>query len=311
MKDLWERFKIFALILLLVFTLFIIYKLDKFESQIRDFTYRISNLEDLTNNISGDISESITSVLEKENSIISDFKYSFNSLKAGKMSLDLKVLPKEYSLENTYYFSYLLKDGSSKAIKADLNDGNYLVANIDFPLEDKISINYVEESKTGKRLETLTSDYLENPISTIQEQLLEPFNIENGPFNMSFESVTDDYELIDETYEISYSFDSALLTNDKGIESAEIHMYLDGKMIDSFPMEKDKEKSNSYRQAYKYTFKDYKLDFKDKDTINIYAIVKHTQGFKVKILVGNIYKEKDGENIDFGEPWEDIKTLVY
>lgn len=71
----------------------------------------------------------------------SNCNFSFND---GKMSLSLKVLLKEYSSKGTYFFFYLLKDGTTDSIKAYVNDGNYLVADIDVPFREGIKINYIE-----------------------------------------------------------------------------------------------------------------------------------------------------------------------
>lgn len=247
MKNGWKKFNIIGLSIILVLNIFTLSKFGRLEGNIQDLSSQIHNVENNINAISDNITSDITDALEKQNSIISDFKYDFNSFSDGKMSLNLKVLPKEYSTEGTYYFSYLLKDGTNNRIKADVNAGNYLVADIDVPFRDGIEINYIEEVDSKRKMEKLYS------IDTIEEELLGPFNLEEGPSTMSF-GQTNDHKLLDNIYMISYDFDYNSFEVDEGIETAELYLSLDGDIIEGFPINKKASISTPDREIYEYHF---------------------------------------------------------
>lgn len=302
MKNGWNKFSIIALSMVLVLNIYIISKFNRLERNIQDLSSQIYHVDNSIHAISDHITSDIKDLLEKQNSIISDFKYNFNSFDDGKMSLALKVLPKEYSTQATYYFSYLLKDGTTNSVKADVNDGNYLIADIILPLGDGIEINYIEEVGSQRRMEKLDS------LGELEEELLEPFNLEEGPSTMSF-GTTNDHRLLDNIYMVSYDFTYDSFEDDEGIESAEVYLSLDGDIIDTFPMNKKTSISTPSREIYQYHFKNYKLDFQEEDMIDVYAIVTHSKGFKVKLVLGTIYKDMDYQVEPV--PWEEMKSLIY
>ena len=310
MDKLWSKVTVGLLALLIAlngFTLFKIYNLD---THTRDLALRTSYIEDEISNISNNITADITSALKKENSLINEFTYNIGDLVGKNVSLELKLLPKTYSPENKYYFSLLLEDGTSKLIDVEVNSANYLISTIEVPFKGDIKLNYIEETKDGRKIEKLDTIY------HMEEALLSPFN---SSYSGQYRFYPDDNKFVlDDTFEIYYEFTMSYYKEDKGIENADIYLSLDGKVLDSFPMKKAKtgpSQDSAYitsenREVYKYTFKDYRRELKKDDVIEIYAIAKHSKGFKVKIPLGKISNDSAEVNMD-PEVFENSNSIIF
>ena len=155
MGKLSEKITMVLLIIITLLTAFIIFKIYDLEKINRDLDLKMAYVEDNIASISSDISTTITDSLEKKNTIINEFTYDIKDIKGENVSLQLKLLPKTYSPENKYYFSFFLEDGSSKLVEAQANPANYLVASLEFPFKEDLELNYIEESKDEKNIEKL------------------------------------------------------------------------------------------------------------------------------------------------------------
>lgn len=303
MGKLSEKITMVLLIIITLLTAFIIFKIYDLEKINRDLDLKMAYVEDNIASISSDISTTITDSLEKKNTIINEFTYDIKDIKGENVSLQLKLLPKTYSPENKYYFSFFLEDGSSKLVEAQANPANYLVASLEFPFKEDLELNYIEESKDEKNIEKLEGIY------DLEEDLLAPFISINSGFTQLFPD--NNRFVLEDTFEISYDFNRSYYKEDKGIEEGDIYLSLDGNILDSFPMKKGKRTQvdgleyefSDNEEVYKYTFKDYTGELKDDDSeIEIYAIAKHSKGFKVKLPLGKISNSSDEDIMNDEDP---------
>lgn len=296
MSRLGEKITIVLLAIIAVLSAFIIFKVYDLEKTTRDLDLKMAYVEDNMASISDNVSSTIRDLLEEKNTIINEFTYDIEDIEGEKVLLKLRLLPKRYAPENKYYFSILSKDGTSKLIEAQANPGNYLVASLELPLKEDLELNYIEETEDGKNIEKLEGIY------DLEEELLAPFISANSGFIQLFPD--NDHFLLDDTFEISYDFNRSYYKEDKGIEGGHIYLALDGDILDSFPMKKGKRRQtddlgydfSDNEEVYKYTFKDYAGKLKDDDSeIEIYAIAKHSKGFKVKLPLGKISNSSDDD----------------
>ena len=304
MGKLGEKITMVLLAMIVLLSAFIIFKVYDLEKINRDLDLKMAYVEDNMTSISDNISMTIRDVLEEKNTIINEFTYNIEDVKGKNALLQLKLLPKKYSPEKKYYFSFLLKDGSSKLIEAQANPANYLVASLEFPFKEDLELNYIEEGGNGKSIEKLEGIY------DLEETLLAPFISTNSGFTQLFPD--NNRFLLDDTFEISYDFNRTYYKEDKGIKGGDIYLSLDGDILDSFPMKKGKRTQtddmeyefSDNEEVYKYTFKDYTGELKDDDSkIEIYAIAKHSKGFKVKLPLGKISNSSDDDIQNDEDPY--------
>lgn len=306
----WNKIIVGLLALLLALNVLILFKVYNLDTHTEDLALRTAYIENDISNISNNITDDITSALEKENSLINEFKYNIGDIVGKNVSLELKLLPKTYSPENKCYFSLLLNDGTSKLIDTEVNSANYLISTIEVPFQGDIELNYIEETKDGRKIEKLETIY------DIEDGLLAPFN---STYSGQYHFYPDNNQFVlGDTFEIYYDFAMSSYKEDKGIESADIYLSLDGKVLDSLPMKNGKRgpsqdsvyTTSENVEVYKYAFKDYRRELKKDDVIEIYAIAKHSKGFKVKIPLGKISNDSAEVNMD-PEVFENNNSIIF
>lgn len=274
-----NKFIIPLLIVSIGINVFVSSKISNMKNDLRNLQSQVSGIEGNLNSSINNISYSVSEALRKEASIINDFQFKYGDFKDGMVDLNLNVKPKEISADRKYYFSYTCGDNQPQIVPATKDEGNNYYASVKVPIKDDIKVDFIIEHKDTKTVETL------NHIYNFEERLLKAYNVRREHGSTSFGNNI--LSLKNSSYELShypYEYDEkeSREKESKSIKNASLYLTVNDKIIDSFPMKKDKDPFPSHMNIYKFTFEDYSIDLKDKDIFQLYIIAEHEDGYKIR-----------------------------
>lgn len=293
------------LIVSIVINLFMFIKISNMDSKLQNLNYNINNIESHVDNSINNISHSVSEALKREASVINDFQFEYGEFENGYVDLKLSVKPKTISDINKYYFSYSFGNNKSNTVTA-ISDDNKYYANIKVPIKENIEVDFIIDDGSSKFVESL------NYIYNYEEKLLNPFNLECSSNGMSFSHSNNMLNLHNVSYNLTYhNYEyKEDVSKKKILEDVKIYVSVNDKIIDSFPMEKAEDYFPEILDAYNYKFDKYSIKLNPNDKLEIYALVQHEDGYKVKIDLDQFSLDEKGEPARFMDHKYD-KSIVY
>lgn len=285
------------------FTLLKLYDMNRY---IETLQYDVSNLDNNLNNAISQISSSVSEAIKKENSLINSFKYEYGEMKDGLVDLNLTVSPKEISSNMSYFFSYDI-DEEEELVEAKVKGTSEITAEIKIPIDKAIDVDFIESDWDNRKIEEL------NYIYAFSEKLLEPFRLERSVDGFTYYPADNKVDLNKTGYHLTYFKDDYKEENLRGksLEDVKIYVEVNGDLVDTFKMEKSDDPFPEYIDEYGFTFDKYSLNLKAKDTVEIYALASHSDGYKVKIILDLFGLDENGELDHDMNFFGDGKSIVY
>lgn len=265
---------------------------------IRNMNHSMNNLKNQINEVNGsldssldNISENVSASLQKEASLINNFRYEFGKMKEGKIDLIFIVNPKEISDESEYSFSYSIDD-EEKIVDGIIDGASTIIATTVVPIDSSVEVNFIIKNGDKRKIENL------GYWSSFESVLIEAFNFENINNGMSLShsdnKVSFDGVGFSINFDASYvnQYDNEKNRNEKSLDGIKIFVAVNGKTKDSFDMEKSDDSTFSSMKTYHYIFEKYSLTLKPKDKLEVYALADHEDGYKVRINLDTISIDK-------------------
>jgi len=252
------------------------------KNEIRNLKSDINSLKhSIINNMSNIIND-IERTLEKEASIVNEFKYENMGIKDKKVDYILSVIPKVYKEGEKLYFLINTDKDSPQLIPAETEDNIIFTANASISIFDEANIDLVIEGENNKKTEKLDT------IRSVADKYaarLRPHSL-GGSIRRNAGStkqiITYEYELIN---------DSKPDGDITAIKEANLHIELNGKVIDTFPMKL--EDTSKYERFY-VLLKDYELQCNAGDEIIMYITAKDNMGLNYKCHMEGWIVEANG-----------------
>ncbi|SHI51372.1 hypothetical protein [Lutispora thermophila] len=256
--------------------------ISSMKSEIRNLQINISSINSsLDNTISSGI-DRIERTIEKEGSIVSEFKYENLGIKDKKVDFILSVKPKVYNEGEKLYFLIKAGNNSPQLIPAETEDNVSFTANATISIFDEANVDLVIEGESNKKTEKLDTIY---PIADKYAARINARSL-GGSIKRNAGSskliINHEYELINPKPD----------GDGTRIKEANLDIELNGKVIDTFPM---KLENTSKRERFYLLLKDYELQCNTGDEIIIYITAKDDMGLNYKChMEGWIVEENGG-----------------
>lgn len=268
-------------------------KMSTMEDDLRNLSSQISGIERNFDSSINNISYGVAEALKQEASIINDFQFEYGAFKDNMVDLSLNVKPKEVSAENKYYFSYIYGENKPQIVPATRGEGYNYYANIEVSIKDDIEVDFVIENENStKTVESL--EYIYN----FEARLLESYNVDMDSNNTSLSS--ESVSLNNSSYRLfhsQYEYKDNEQKKDNSIKSANIYVAINEKIIDSFPMEKDKDPFPPDVNSYEFQFKDYSVSWEKNDIFELYILAEHEDGYTIRFNLEKFGLDANGEPI--------------
>jgi len=258
------------------------FDISSMRNEIIELKSKINLLDRNILDIMSDTTSKIRRTLEKEASIVNEFKYENLGFKDKKIDYIFSVIPKVYNEGDKLYFLIKTDKGSSQLIPAETEDNIIFTASTSISILDEANIDLVIESEDNKKTEKLdiipciASKYASRINIRTLENSLRP-NVGGTKRTLNLE-----YELIKESYAGGDS---------TSIEEANLHIELNGKVIDTFPM---KLEGTKLYGRFHVLVKDYELQCNTGDKIVVYITAKDNMGLNYKCYMDEWIVEEDG-----------------
>lgn len=288
-----NNFIIPLLIISIGINIFVSYKISNMKNDLRNLQSQISGIEGNLDSSVNNISYSVSEALRKEASIINDFQFKYGDFKNGMVDLNLNVKPKEISADRNYYFSYTCGDNQPQIVPATRGEGYNYYANIEVSIKDDIEVDFVIENENStKTVESL--EYIYN----FEARLLESYNVDMDSNNTSLSSESVSLNNISyRLFHSQYEYKDNEQKKDNSIKSANIYVAINEKIIDSFPMEKDKDPFPPDVNSYEFQFKDYSVSWEKNDIFELYILAEHEDGYTIRFNLEKFGLDANGEPI--------------
>ena len=295
-----------ALAGLVVINGFMFLRLYDMNRYLETLQYEVNNLDNNLNNAISQISSSVSQAIKKENSLVNSFNFEYGKMKDGLVDLNLTVSPKEISSNMSYFFSYDI-DGEEELVEAKIKGTSEITAEIKIPIDKAIDVDFIESDRDNRKIEEL------NYIYAYSEKLLDPFRMERSVEGFSYNQTDKKLNLNKTGYNLTYFKDDYKEENLRGktLEDVKIYVEVNGNLVDTFSMEKLDDSFPSYVDEYVFNFDKYSLNLKAKDTVEIYALASHSDGYKVKIILDLFGLDENGKLDHDMNFFGDEKSIIY
>lgn len=281
-------YKLIILVILLLTNIFSLFNINSMSDKIDNLDYQISALSYEIDDSISNISYSVTEALEKESSLINSFDFKHGSMKDGQVSLRLIANPKEISSEREYAFSYNI-DGEEKLVDGKVYNTE-VIADISIPIDKALDVSFIV--KDGDKKLIGSSNY----IAALEEKLVEPFRFEHSGEGLGYSPDKNRVDLHKVGYYLTYSsYDYQEDSSKEFLKDVAVNVAIDENVIDSFPMEKEASDFMGESYSYTYTFDKYSLELKRGETLEVYALANHVDGYKVKIILDSLSLNQNGD----------------
>lgn len=291
---------------LLISNMLMYYKVSDMKYEIQNLRNQVIGVERSIDSSISNISSSVSYALEKEASLINDFKFVYGDIKNGEVDLQLRVSPKEISQQKEYFFSYSM-DGEGRIVDANISGETAMIADIEVPINSHIEVDFIVKDGETRKVETLEHIY------PLEERLVEPFRVERSSSGISYYPSNTTVKLDDISYNLTYSPYEYKEGNyrDKSLNNIKLYISVNDDIIDTFTMEKSDEDFPPRLDIYTYSFDQYALKLSNGDNLEIYALVDHEDGYKVRITLDKFSLDEDGEHRYDRGHFGDEKSIVY
>lgn len=297
--------------ILLIISSFSLKKINNMQEKIVILDNTIQRLQsNIDQSINGGINQ-MMEIQRKDNSIISNFDYSFGKLKDKRIDLILSVKPKTINKDDKFFFSYEIfsdedKDNKPSLIEAISEDGINFESKINISIFDTVNLDFIIDDGVSKKTETLDPIY--EPLDKYGAQIrLEPYGNSIRYDNKKM-IISTSYRLSNYIYHDDYYNNTNVV-----LETPKLSLYKNDKFMEDFNFVEYIEDNNIQHidedNRYSIDLKNYNLDVEPGDIILLQVTTKDGQGFKYTINVDGwkIIDEKSHESLDWGMESYDYK----
>ena len=118
-------------------------RLSALDAQYRDLSYSVSHIYDNVGTRMSTLTDSISAMLEKQNSLLDDFSTEVTSadVPAGTVTFSLTAVPKSYTSQTSAVFRYTSEGQDAIEVEGVRADGGRFTAELTGPLVDAVTLS--------------------------------------------------------------------------------------------------------------------------------------------------------------------------
>lgn len=286
-----------VIIVLLVTNGITVYNLFEIKSNQKKITRQMKTLEDNVNNEVNGITNSIVSSLEKQNSLVSSYSFSYGELNAasGKIDTKVDVIPKECEPKTQIKITYQKEGGKVYSVAADRLSDNQFSASLRIPYDEDYRIGIILSNGQITRQEYLDWVY------SLKDQM--QIQVNGAYLNDSVQLLKDDSIRIEgEVHAECYppTVNNTGL-NSNQIQSVKTKIYVNYEEVDSYDMENIEQENETRNYVAKI---DGKYELKIGDKFEIAVEISDTAGFHYKTYAYqgrmNTHNEMEDDDYSYG-----------
>lgn len=278
MENIKNKGLVFLLIVVIIFNIFLLNKMNYLLNEIRRINDNILSIEsNVRNSVSSGIQD-LKDIQQQATSILSEFTYEIGDMKDKRYDITLKAKPKEISDEDKFYFSYKEGENPPKVVEALTNDGITFASAINVSLFKNIELDFIIHRGNTKYRQTLGPIF--EPWHKFTAQL--SLNPQDGSFKYDNNSES----FIFSTSYHMYHYDAN--NEDISIEIPTYSILKNGEIVEQFDMLKIVDPNRDaphYEDKYLAEIKNYTLHAIPGDIILLQITTSDTNGLNYKVNV--------------------------
>ena len=299
----FSKWVIILLILSLVLNIKTGFDMAYMKKEMRSLRNNINSIDSSIGNAVSSRLYPIEQALKKEASFVNEFKYEFIEYKDKKVDFLLTVKPKVYNKGEKLFFLLKIGEKDPELIPAETTDDINYTAKVNLSVFDGADIDLVIEDGNTKKTEKLDHIYPSVEKFTV--------GINAEPIGGTMRYIKGDSTLV-LTYDFGLFYGpidspSPYYKGTVALENINIDVEVNGIVIDTMPMPKDRKG----RYQYYIQLKDYKIPCKANDVIAIYATAKDSNGFSYKCNLEAWTIKENGELHPAPDLFEYGKVDIY
>ena len=132
-------------------------RLSALDAQYRDLSYSVSHIYDNVGTRISTLTDSISAMLEKQNSLLDDFSTEVTSadVPAGTVTFSLTAVPKSYTSQTSAVFRYTSEGQDAIEVEGVRADGGRFTAELTGPLVDAVTLSVTLIDGDERQVQTL------------------------------------------------------------------------------------------------------------------------------------------------------------
>lgn len=265
----------------LIMNLVLFSKLNSIKQEINNLQ---SSVYDINSNVNRTLSNNINrinEILNKESSLITEFRYDFGELKDKRIDVLLNLKIKEYTKGEKVYFSCKIGKGNTELIEAKSTDDINYEAKVNISIFEYMDIDLIIDD--GKTKKTQKLQHIYRPVDKIALNLIAESVGGNISYNKKKNALVINYE-----FEL---INDEVKVRDNKLTDVRLKITVNDKIVDTIPLSKN---SRYEGRIYNINLNKYEVPCKIGDKVKFHIIAVDDKGFKYEAIVEGFKINENG-----------------
>lgn len=272
----------------LLLNVVIIYDLKFMKQELLNLRYNVSHIESsVSNTVSSSISR-INYLLEKEASLISEFKHEFGEYSNKRIDVVLEVKPKSLTKEDKIYFSYSTEEDDPVLVQAETHDNITFTTKANMSIYHDLEIDLITDNGTTQRVEKLGT--IRRPVDEFTSRLGPVTRGGSIRYDKNKKGIvtSHDFEIMDHWKQ-----------TDNKLSDVKLIITVNDEVVKEESMEKMD--LDEYADRYYLRLTNYLIPCEETDTVKLYITAKDDRGLNYRYTIDTIQGSREDFHTPFGK----------